>query len=107
MEEDSPLPLNMLKKIAAKLGMCRNITAHPNCTELSEAINDGMIGFPEPDPLPSDDQDTPYFIIGDDGFPLHTWMMKPFGCHNLPELERIFNIDFLGLGGLWKMPLAS
>ncbi len=50
-----------------------------------------MIVFQEPGPLPDDDQDTPYFIIGDNAFPLKTWMMKPFGHKNLPEHERIFN----------------
>ncbi len=52
-------------------------------SELRDAIDDSVIGFPEPD-SPSDDQDTQYFIIGGDAFPLRTWMMKPFGCH--PEL---------------------
>ncbi len=33
----------------------------------------------------------PYFIIGDDAFSLRTWMMKHYGRHGFPFLERIFN----------------
>ncbi len=57
----------------------------------SELSDDGVIGFPELDPFPNDDQDLSYLIIGDDAFPLRTWMMKPVGRHNLPEHDRIFN----------------
>ena len=60
-------------------------------SELKEAIENGTIGFPVADHLPNDDQDTPYFIIGDDAFALRTWLMKPFGGRNLQLPERIFN----------------
>jgi len=60
-------------------------------SELREAIESGDIGFPAPDPLPHDDRDMPYFIIGDDAFPLRTWMMKPFSRRNMQHDERIFN----------------
>ncbi len=60
-------------------------------SELKEAIENYVIGFPPADPLPNDDRDTPYFIIGDDAFSLRTWMMKLYGRHGLPVPERIFN----------------
>ncbi len=60
-------------------------------SELRDAIDDGVIGFPDHDPLSCDDEDTSYFIIGDDAFPLQTWKMKPFVRQNLPESKRIFN----------------
>lgn len=62
-----------------------------DASELKETVEDGTIGFPEPDPLPNDDTDMPYFIIGDDAFPLRTWLMKPFARRNLTNDERIFN----------------
>lgn len=62
-----------------------------NISELKTQIDDEMIGFPEPDPLPNDDKDMPYFMIGDDAFPLKTWMMKPFSRRNLTREETIFN----------------
>ena len=43
------------------------------------------------DPLPNDDRSMPYFIIGDDVFPLRTWLMKPFSRRSLPDAKRIFN----------------
>ncbi len=46
---------------------------------LMEAIDWHVIGFPSPDHLPDDDRYTPYFFVGDDAFPLHTFMMKPYG----------------------------
>ncbi len=60
-------------------------------SELKEAIENYVIGFPHADPLTNDDGDTPYFIIGDDAFSLRTWMMNPSGRCGLLVLERIFN----------------
>jgi len=62
-----------------------------NISQLKAQIDDETIGFPEPDPLPNDDKDVPYFIIGDDAFPLKPWMMKPFSRRDLTREERIFN----------------
>ena len=33
-------------------------------------MGDGTIGLPAPEPLPNDDMDMPYFIVGDEAFPL-------------------------------------
>ena len=49
------------------------------------------LGFPASDPLPNDDRPMPYFIIGDDAFPLRTWLTKPFSRRNLLDEERMFN----------------
>ena len=62
-----------------------------NDCELRETIEDGSIGFPAADRLPQDYKDMPYFIIGDNAFPLRTWLMKPFSRRNLDDEERIFN----------------
>ncbi len=45
---------------------------------LKEAIEQRVIGFLPSDHLPDDNRDTPYFFVGDDVFPLHTFMMKPY-----------------------------
>lgn len=61
-----------------------------NC-ELKGAIENGTIGFPEPEPLPNDDRDMPFFLVGDDAFALKTWMMKPFSRRNMEKDEAVFN----------------
>ncbi len=60
-------------------------------SELKEAIENYVVGFPPADLLPNDDRDTPYFIVGDDAFNLRTWMMKPYGRRGFPVVDRIFN----------------
>ena len=62
-----------------------------NESALEPALRLNTIGFPAPDPLPHDDRDTPYFLVGDDAFPLRTYMMKPFSHRGLSRAERIFN----------------
>ena len=49
------------------------------------------IGLPVPHCLPRDDAHLPYFLIGDDAFPLATYMMKPFSQRNMDKHQRIFN----------------
>ena len=62
-----------------------------NQCELEELVQNGTIRFPDPEPLPGDDRDMPYFIAGDDAFPLKKWLMKPFSTRGLDERCRIFN----------------
>ncbi len=58
---------------------------------LKQAIDQHVIGFPSPIHLPDDDRDTPYFFVGNDAFPLHTYMMKPYVRLGLEVPERIYN----------------
>lgn len=62
-----------------------------NCGQLKEAIETESLNFPPPEPLPNDDKEMPYFIIGDDAFALKRWMMKPFSLKNMSRDQRIFN----------------
>ncbi|CAH1274742.1 Hypp5410 [Branchiostoma lanceolatum] len=52
---------------------------------------DGTINLPDPDPLPNDDCDTPYFILWNDAFALRTYMMKPYSLRGLTKQHRIYN----------------
>ena len=55
-----------------------------NNSELRAGLeNDDIVGWP----LPNDNQDVPYFLVGDDAFAL----MKPYSARNLNRQERIFN----------------
>jgi hypothetical protein len=62
-----------------------------NHSPLLQALEDGTLHMPNPEPLPNDDTPMPYFIVGDDAFPLRTWLMKPFSNRGLTNEERIFN----------------
>lgn len=62
-----------------------------NNSPLKAALDSGSVNFPDPEPLPLDDVPIPYFIVGDDAFPLRPWLMKPFGSRSLSKQERIFN----------------
>ena len=54
-------------------------------SELKECIDCNTINFPDSDPLPNDDRDTPYYILRDDAFPLRTFLMKPCGRRGLDD----------------------
>ena len=62
-----------------------------NDCELREVIENGTIGFPDPEPLTGGTRDVPYFIVGDDAFPMRSWLMKPYSQRGLDHDERIFN----------------
>ncbi len=62
-----------------------------NNSELKECLEGETVGVPVAEPLPHDDRDTPFFIVGDDAFALRTYLMKPFSKRDLTMAERIFN----------------
>ena len=62
-----------------------------NISDLKEGFDEQTNNLPEPDFLPRTDMPFPYFLIGDDGFPLKEWLLKPFAARNLTEAERIYN----------------
>ncbi|XP_050689716.1 putative nuclease HARBI1 [Eriocheir sinensis] len=59
--------------------------------ELKQCLDEASIYFPDPEPLPNDDTDTPYFFLGDDAFGLRTYMMKQYSVKGLNKEQRIFN----------------
>jgi len=54
-------------------------------------LEENRHGFPPPEALPGDDRNIPYFLLGDDAFPLRTWIMKPFSRQKMTHAERVFN----------------
>ena len=61
-----------------------------NASSLKEHIETGTAGFPSDAPLPGDNRDVPYFIIGDEAFALCPTLMKPYHRRNMAREERIF-----------------
>ena len=45
---------------------------------LREALEKRLAGLPASEPLPGDDHLVPYYILGDNAFPMKTWLQKPF-----------------------------
>ena len=62
-----------------------------SATALRTALEDNLVGLPQPEPLPNDNTPIPYFLVGDDAFTLRPWLMKPYLQRNLSNQERIFN----------------
>ena len=61
-------------------------------TSLGLALAEGTMNFPDSDELPGTDVKFPYFIIGDEAFPLRENLMRPYSRRSLSgEAQRIFN----------------
>ena len=58
---------------------------------LKRRLERGTLGLPPAEPLPNDDRDIPYFLVGDDAFPLQPWLLKPYPVRLLNRPQRIFN----------------
>ncbi|XP_041448920.1 putative nuclease HARBI1 isoform X2 [Drosophila obscura] len=65
-----------------------DMNAFSQC-EFGKALLSETLNFPDDNAL--NGERTPYFIVGDDAFPLHKRIMKPFGSRNLAVDERVFN----------------
>lgn len=62
-----------------------------NDSDIYRALEVDTAGLPEPASMPNDDKPVPFFIVGDDAFPLRSWLMKPFPHRGLDNEQRIFN----------------
>ncbi len=64
-----------------------------NATSLYQALEDKALKLPSDSALPGrhPSNKSPFVILGDDAFPLKTYLMKPFSAKNLSDEKRIFN----------------
>jgi len=61
-------------------------------TAMCQAFENNTISIPQPRPLPNTDIVVPFSIVGDEGFPLKSYLMRPYARRNLQGNEqRIFN----------------
>ena len=58
---------------------------------LRKALENNTLKLPKPTPLSGDLDDIPFNCVGDDAFPLATYMMKPYPQKDLSRGKRIFN----------------
>ena len=61
-------------------------------SRFGKAFQHGLLDLPQPSPL-SDNMNTnvPYCLVGDEAFPLRSYLMRPFPGRGLSEDRRIFN----------------
>ena len=58
---------------------------------LKKELENNTLKLPKPTPLPGDLDDIPFVCVGDDAFPLATYMMKPNPQKDLSHGKRIFS----------------
>jgi len=58
---------------------------------MGKKLKDGTFGIPQPKPLGTQPDALPHVILGDDAFPLRTYLMKPVKGNFLNKETRIFN----------------
>ena len=61
-----------------------------NC-HLSKALEQNSLNIPSVGELPNDGRKLPYVIVGDDAFPLKTYLMKRYPHQHLSREKRTFN----------------
>lgn len=60
-------------------------------SSIFKALEDKSLDIPFGKPLPRREDPLPYFIVGDEAFPLKTYLMKPYPSRQLDLSKRIFN----------------
>lgn len=64
-------------------------------SSMREAIESNRLGIPRPQPLPRSSSETPYVIVGDEGFGLKTYLMRPYPVRDLDQEKRVFNYRYM------------
>lgn len=64
-----------------------------NESEFGQAFRDGLFDYPGPEKIPGCSlEEVPYFLVGDEIFPLQDWLMRPYpGKGGLTEAQSVFN----------------
>ena len=61
-------------------------------SELGQLFEQNRLNLPaETNLITSDDRIAPYFLLGDEIFPLKKWLMRPYPSLNADEEERVYN----------------
>ena len=60
-------------------------------TSLRTALENDTAGVPDDDPLPGEDQPTPFFIVGDNAFPMRKFLQKPYSQRRPTPKMKNFN----------------
>lgn len=60
-------------------------------SNLGKALQNNSLSVPQHAPLPGTDIEAPYVIVGDEAFPLKTYLMRPYPGRELNDSKRVFN----------------
>ena len=60
-------------------------------SDISAALENGTLHIPHPRPLPGRINDVSYVLVGDEAFPLKTFLKKPYPSKILTYYERLYN----------------
>lgn len=71
-------------------GSCSDAGIFQDC-HLRQAMEACAAGVPDREPLPGDTQPVPYFVVGDNAFPMRQWLQKPFPHRGLTRPQRNYN----------------
>lgn len=61
-----------------------------NCS-LGNSLEQGTLKLPSPEPLPTREIPVPYCFVGDDAFPMKSYILKAYPFRDQPAPNRIFN----------------
>ena len=73
---------------------------------MKKALENGTLNLPKSKSLSADSRDIPYVCVGDDAFPLTTYMMKSYPQKDLSPDKKFLTTDCLALDKFLKMLLA-
>ncbi|XP_026830069.1 uncharacterized protein LOC113563108 [Ooceraea biroi] len=74
---------------------------------IGKKLEDKTLNIPRDTPLVENYTPMPYVIVGDEAFPLKTYLLRPYSRHHLAgDEEKKIIIDYHGLEGLLRMHLA-
>lgn len=62
-----------------------------NESGMGKAFRDGRLNIPNPREIPGTDVVMPFYLVGDEAFPLRTNIMRPYARRDLHYSKRVFN----------------
>lgn len=60
-------------------------------SQLGKGLDRDQMAVPDDAPLPGTNQCAPFVIVGDEAFPLKTYLMRPYPGLHLDQKKRVFN----------------
>ena len=59
--------------------------------KFGKVFDEHLFNYPDPEKIPGCPLELPFFLVGDDIFPLKDWLMRPFPGKGLDESQHVYN----------------